>query len=216
MSHSMQRLQAGPALENKVERQISKIIPCMHLTTGTYGHAHAVYLCSDQQDYTLHAVHNSNRNTWAYTCSALMLWYTYIKIHLRYCAFTVHLQCCVANMQGLLVHNMRYLASVVSNCFTAFGELLALNKRFAELSGGVTRYPTLTLTTHCIVCCNAKLAACLCPGHLLCGAAKAYQWPRPFFSSAVCLTAMKSIALAVWPGLYTGSTAMQVQVRCYL
>ncbi|DBA67674.1 TPA: hypothetical protein ACH3X2_001266 [Trebouxia sp. C0005] len=41
--------------------------------------------------------------------------------------------------QGLLVHNMRYLASVVSNCFTAFGELLALNKRFAELSGGVTR-----------------------------------------------------------------------------
>ncbi|KAL3156583.1 hypothetical protein ABBQ38_000874 [Trebouxia sp. C0009 RCD-2024] len=41
--------------------------------------------------------------------------------------------------QGLLVHNMRYLASVVSNCFTAFGELLALNKRFAELSGGVAR-----------------------------------------------------------------------------
>lgn len=39
------------------------------------------------------------------------------------------------------MHNMRYLASVVSNCFTAFGELLALNKRFAELSGGVTRYP---------------------------------------------------------------------------
>lgn len=61
-------------------------------------------------------------------------------------------------MQGLLVHNMRYLASVVSNCFTAFGELLALNKRFAELSGGVTRYPTLTLTTHCIACCHAKLA----------------------------------------------------------
>ena len=37
------------------------------------------------------------------------------------------------------MHNMRYLSSVVSNCFTAFGELLALNKRFAELSGGVTR-----------------------------------------------------------------------------
>ena len=45
----------------------------------------------------------------------------------------------VSCMQGLLVHNMRYLSSVVSNCFTAFGELLALNKRFAELSGGVTR-----------------------------------------------------------------------------
>jgi hypothetical protein len=34
---------------------------------------------------------------------------------------------------------MRYLASVVTQCFSAFGELLALNKRFAELSGGVTR-----------------------------------------------------------------------------
>jgi len=119
-------------------------------------------------------------------------------------------------MQGLLVHNMRYLASVVSNCFTAFGELLALNKRFAELSGGVTRYPTLTLTTHCSIICHAKLAACLCPEHLLCGAAKPYHWSRPFFRTAVCSTAMKSIALATWSGLYTGNTAMQLQVRCYL
>ncbi len=42
--------------------------------------------------------------------------------------------------QGQLVNDMRYLASVVTQCFTAFGELLALNKRFAELSGGVTRF----------------------------------------------------------------------------
>ncbi|EIE25187.1 hypothetical protein COCSUDRAFT_65142 [Coccomyxa subellipsoidea C-169] len=41
--------------------------------------------------------------------------------------------------QGQLVNDMRYLASVVTQCFTAFGELLALNKRFAELSGGITR-----------------------------------------------------------------------------
>ena len=41
--------------------------------------------------------------------------------------------------QGQLVNDMRYLASVVTQCFTAFGELLALNKRFAELTGGVTR-----------------------------------------------------------------------------
>ncbi len=54
-----------------------------------------------------------------------------------------------AAAQGLLVHNMRYLASVVSNCFTAFGELLALNKRFAELSGGVTRY---VYTQLCFIC----------------------------------------------------------------
>lgn len=42
-------------------------------------------------------------------------------------------------VQGKLVHDMRYLASVVTQCFTAFGELLALHKRFAELSGGVAR-----------------------------------------------------------------------------
>jgi hypothetical protein len=38
---------------------------------------------------------------------------------------------------------MRYLASVVTQSFTAFGELLALHKRFAELSGGVTRVAEL-------------------------------------------------------------------------
>jgi hypothetical protein len=37
------------------------------------------------------------------------------------------------------VNDMRYLASVVTQCFTAFGELLALHKRFAELTGGITR-----------------------------------------------------------------------------
>ncbi|CAL5222677.1 g5077 [Coccomyxa viridis] len=42
-------------------------------------------------------------------------------------------------VQGQLVNDMRYLASVVTQCFTSFGELLALNKRFAELTGGVTR-----------------------------------------------------------------------------
>jgi len=41
--------------------------------------------------------------------------------------------------QGALVNDMRYLASVVTQCFTAFGELLALHKRFAELTGGITR-----------------------------------------------------------------------------
>ena len=38
---------------------------------------------------------------------------------------------------------MRYLASVVTQCFTAFGELLGMQKRFAELSGGVTRVSEL-------------------------------------------------------------------------
>ena len=55
-------------------------------------------------------------------------------------------------LQGLLVHNMRYLASVVSNCFTAFGELLALHKRFAELSGGVERYLSVPLVLSLALC----------------------------------------------------------------
>ena len=29
-------------------------------------------------------------------------------------------------MQGKLVHDMRYLASVVTNCFSAFGDLLGM------------------------------------------------------------------------------------------
>ncbi|KAL4445411.1 hypothetical protein ABPG77_011236 [Micractinium sp. CCAP 211/92] len=42
-------------------------------------------------------------------------------------------------VQGALVHRLRYLASVVTQNFSAFGELLALPKRFAEISGGITR-----------------------------------------------------------------------------
>ena len=41
--------------------------------------------------------------------------------------------------QGRLVDKMRYLASVVTTCFTSFGELLALTKRFNEISGGMQR-----------------------------------------------------------------------------
>ena len=45
--------------------------------------------------------------------------------------------------QGRLVNDMRYLAGVVTACFSAFGELLALNKRLAELGGGVGRVAQL-------------------------------------------------------------------------
>jgi ABC-type uncharacterized transport system fused permease/ATPase subunit len=45
--------------------------------------------------------------------------------------------------QGALVNDMRYLAGVVQACFSAFGELLALHKRLAELGGGVTRVARL-------------------------------------------------------------------------
>lgn len=42
-------------------------------------------------------------------------------------------------VQGQLVHQLRYLASVVTQNFTSFGELLAMPKRFAEISGVCSR-----------------------------------------------------------------------------
>ena len=44
-----------------------------------------------------------------------------------------------SKFQGYLVLQIRYLASVVTQCFSAFGELLALPKRFAEISGSINR-----------------------------------------------------------------------------
>lgn len=42
-------------------------------------------------------------------------------------------------VQGGMVHNMRYLASIVTNTFVSFGDILSLHKRFVELAGGVSR-----------------------------------------------------------------------------
>ncbi|KAG5136570.1 hypothetical protein JHK82_021301 [Glycine max] len=41
--------------------------------------------------------------------------------------------------QGELAHALRFLASVVSQSFLAFGDILELNKKFVELSGGINR-----------------------------------------------------------------------------
>jgi hypothetical protein len=67
---------------------------------------------------------------------------------------------------------MRYLASVVTQCFTAFGELLALHKRFAELTGGVVRCPVQhmhhqRLSRQCRSrvdqgIMNSRVASCVC------------------------------------------------------
>lgn len=40
---------------------------------------------------------------------------------------------------GELAHALRFLASVVSQSFLAFGDILELNKKYLELSGGVNR-----------------------------------------------------------------------------
>lgn len=45
----------------------------------------------------------------------------------------------LTSVQGELARDMRYLASVVSQSFNAFGDLLALYKRIGELKGGVAR-----------------------------------------------------------------------------
>jgi len=71
---------------------------------------------------------------------------------------------------------MRYLASVVTQCFTSFGELLALNKRFAELTGGVTRY-------------MLQQRLCLCPQGSGCFTA------TPVIISAVDLAAIEGSIL---------------------
>lgn len=41
--------------------------------------------------------------------------------------------------QGELAHALRFLASVVSQSFLAFGDILELHKKFIELSGGINR-----------------------------------------------------------------------------
>ena len=38
---------------------------------------------------------------------------------------------------------MRYLATVVANCFLAFGEILQMHSRLHQLSGGVSRVAQL-------------------------------------------------------------------------
>ncbi|KAK7306012.1 hypothetical protein VNO77_43926 [Canavalia gladiata] len=43
------------------------------------------------------------------------------------------------NAQGELAHALRFLASVVSQSFLAFGDILELHRKFVELSGGINR-----------------------------------------------------------------------------
>ncbi|XP_010531380.1 PREDICTED: ABC transporter D family member 1 [Tarenaya hassleriana] len=45
----------------------------------------------------------------------------------------------LVSTQGELAHALRFLASVVSQSFLAFGDILELHKKFLELSGGINR-----------------------------------------------------------------------------
>lgn len=42
-------------------------------------------------------------------------------------------------LTGELAHALRFLASVVSQSFLAFGDILELNRKLVELSGGINR-----------------------------------------------------------------------------
>ncbi|KAJ7521019.1 hypothetical protein O6H91_19G034300 [Diphasiastrum complanatum] len=44
-----------------------------------------------------------------------------------------------SSVQGELAHDLRFLASVVSQSFLAFGDIMELYRKFLELSGGITR-----------------------------------------------------------------------------
>lgn len=44
---------------------------------------------------------------------------------------------------GELAHALRFLASVVSQSFLAFGDILELHRKFLELSGGINRISEL-------------------------------------------------------------------------
>ncbi|XP_051117448.1 ABC transporter D family member 1-like [Andrographis paniculata] len=45
----------------------------------------------------------------------------------------------LTSAQGELAHALRFLASVVSHSFLAFGDILELHRKFLELSGGINR-----------------------------------------------------------------------------
>ncbi len=50
---------------------------------------------------------------------------------------------CVMWSAAELAHDLRFLASVVSQSFLAFGDIMELYRKFLELSGGITRVSEL-------------------------------------------------------------------------
>ncbi|KAH7446286.1 hypothetical protein KP509_01G050100 [Ceratopteris richardii] len=52
------------------------------------------------------------------------------------------------SVQGELAHALRFLASVVSQSFLAFGDLMELYRKFLELSGGIARISELDELLH--------------------------------------------------------------------
>ncbi|XP_041002944.1 ABC transporter D family member 1 isoform X2 [Juglans microcarpa x Juglans regia] len=61
----------------------------------------------------------------------------------------------LVSTQGELAHALRFLASVVSQSFLAFGDILELHKTFLELSGGINRIFELEELLHAAQSANS-------------------------------------------------------------
>lgn len=68
-------------------------------------------------------------------------------VRLPSCRWELRDLSCGGCVQGATVFDMRYLATIVANCFLAFGEILQMNTRVQELSAGVARVAQLLHTT---------------------------------------------------------------------
>jgi len=60
-------------------------------------------------------------------------------IELYWIMYLLHVVNYVQIFPGELAHALRFLASVVSQSFLAFGDILELHRKFLELSGGINR-----------------------------------------------------------------------------
>ena len=67
--------------------------------------------------------------------------------------------CCHGHVQGSTVFEMRYLATIVSNCFLAFGEILQMQTRVRELSAAVSRVSQLLATAEAAECLQRDCTA---------------------------------------------------------
>jgi hypothetical protein len=72
--------------------------------------------------------------------------------------------------QGNTVYDMRYLATIVGNCFQAFGEVLQMNTRLAELSAGVTRVSQLLASVESCEGLQREISSAAISGDCISGA----------------------------------------------
>ena len=115
-------------------------------------------------------------------------------------------------VQGTTVFDMRYLATIVANCFLAFGEILQMNTRVQELSAGVARVAQVLHTTEVAEglqreltatnisgCCPSGLTrrCLLAPGSTFATCPACAPWMLPFFQTSRAYVAVHAQTLSV-------------------